>query len=749
MERLSTSLENYHISALREIADTLALRIDRRPVRKGWLVGQLSRRIPQIARSEDFIRSLSEAERGALAVILVNESEDGTTPRNIALPLILAGLVHTEEQSTTTLLPKAQDVLLHLMQKGLVVNLTEPSGSSKLRRLDVGQRLGIPPEVRSVLPAGILSPPSPQADKARLQNLPPMDIQSADLNQHLRELFFVWAELRRQPARQLKSGKMGKRDRRRLAQALSLDEEAGLDYIGRPYAMLQALNLVSVDDTDITAVESSAATLFWTARPLGKLPNLLRAYTRLATEIPNTPTQGPIFGYFEGLTLQPVSRIREQIVAMLSQVAGIGWLSVSLFHNLVTGGDPGTLALGEARLQSLLGSLRWYGNNYRRNIEDNLRDVEWRITKSVLEELGALGIVDLGYAATGTEQAERELIAIRAVPLVRDYYTNRPAAGTQSAEPWQVILQPDFQILALGPVPLGILMNLEQFAKREKIDDSVVTYRVTRDGAYRAFQRQESAATILAYLEEATGQPAPQNVQRSLSEWHRQYERIVVRRQVSVLQVDTPEFLQQLLDDPILGAKLHRLNECTAWFHPQDQQGIQTRFLQLEILTAHSQGAKADLGNSLRWHDNELETRATVPSIYVTGALNRFAEPHNGRWRVTEESIQRAAATGMDAPAIIATVEEMTGESPTDHWQKQLKAWSSHYGGGQMAQVRLLRFERPGSLEELRRAEPMLHRWLRPLPNTHDLAIVNEQHTDEIQDLLNSWGVEVTTKRWW
>jgi len=292
-------------------------------------------------------------------------------------------------------------------------------------------------------------------------------------------------------------------------------------------------------------------------------------------------------------------------------------------------------------------------------------------------------------------------------------------------------------------------MNLEQFAKREKIDDSVVTYRVTRDGAYRAFQRQESAATILAYLEEATGQPAPQNVQRSLSEWHRQYERIVVRRQVSVLQVDTPEFLQQLLDDPILGAKLHRLNECTAWFHPQDQQGIQTRFLQLEILTAHSQGAKADLGNSLRWHDNELETRATVPSIYVTGALNRFAEPHNGRWRVTEESIQRAAATGMDAPAIIATVEEMTGESPTDHWQKQLKAWSSHYGGGQMAQVRLLRFERPGSLEELRRAEPMLHRWLRPLPNTHDLAIVNEQHTDEIQDLLNSWGVEVTTKRWW
>ena len=749
MERLSTSLENYHISTLREIADALTLRIDRRPARKGWLVGQLSRLIPQFARSEKFILSLSEAERGALAVMLKKESEDGMTPRKIALPLILAGLVYTESQSAATPLPRVQDVLLHLMQKGLVVNLTEPSGSSKLRRLDVVQQLGIPPEVRSVLPTGILSPPSPQADKTRLQNLPPMDVRSADLRQHIRELFFMWAELRRQPARQLKSGEMGKRDRRRLARALSLDEEAGLDYIGRPYAMLQALNLVIVGDTDITAVESSAATLFWIAKPLGKLPNLLRAYTRLATEIPNTPTQGPIFGYFDGLTLQPVSRIREQIVAMLSQVAGIGWLSISLFHDLVTGDDPGTLALGEARQRSLLSSLRWYGNSHRRDIVDNLHDVEWHITKSVLEELGALGIVDLGYATTDTEQAERELIALRVVPLVRDHYTDRPTAGALSGEPWQVILQPDFQMLALGPVPFGILMNLEQFAEREKMDGSVVTYRVTRDGAYWAFQEQETAATILTYLEEATGQPAPQNVQRSLAEWHRQYERIVVRRQVSVLQVDTPEFLQQLLDDPILRTKLHRLDECTAWLHPQDQQSVQTRFLQLDILAAHSQGARADLGNSLRWHDSELETKATVPSIYVTGALRRFAEPHNGRWRLTEKTTQHAATTGMDAKAIIAMIEEMTGESPTDHWQKRLKAWSSHYGGGQMVHVRLLRFERTGSLEELRRAEPMLHRWLQPLPNTHDLAIINEHHADEIRDLLDSWGVEVTTKRWW
>lgn len=360
-----------------------------------------------------------------------------------------------------------------------------------------------------------------------------------------------------------------------------------------------------------------------------------------------------------------------------------------------------------------------------------------------------MGIADLGYATASPDHPNRDLLALRAVPLVRDHFTNRPASDVQSEEPWQVILQPDFQLLALGPVPLGILMNLEQFAKREKIDDSVVTYRITRDEAYWAFQRQETVATIVAYLEEATGQPTPQNVQRSLDEWHQQYERIVVRRQASVLQVDTPLFLQQLLDDPIIGTKLHRLDECTAWFHPQDQQAVQTRFLQLEILAAHSQGANADLGNSLRWCDDELATRAPVPSIYVTGVLHRFAEPHNGRWRLTEAGTQRAAMTGMDALAIIATIEEMTGEALSGPWQKQLKAWGNHYGGGQINQVRLLRFERAGALEELRSAEPELHRWLQPLPNTQNLAIVNERHVNEVKTLLDTWGVAVTTERWW
>ncbi len=103
----------------------------------------------------------------------------------------------------------------------------------------------------------------------------------------------------------------------------------------------------------------------------------------------------------------------------------------------------------------------------------------------------------------------------------------------------------------MGPVPLRVLAGLEQIARRE-IDKTVITYRLTRDAVYRALQSGETVESITAYLEETTGQVIPQNIQRSLEEWYQQYERIVIRRSVRILQVDTPERLLLLLDVPEL-----------------------------------------------------------------------------------------------------------------------------------------------------------------------------------------------------
>ncbi len=294
-----------------------------------------------------------------------------------------------------------------------------------------------------------------------------------------------------------------------------------------------------------------------------------------------------------------------------------------------------------------------------------------------------------------------------------------------------------------------MLANLEQFTEREKIDESVITYRLTRDVAYQALQRGETAESILVYLQEATEQPVPQNIQRSLEDWSRLYERIIVRRQARILQVDNAELLDQLTSDPELSQCLHPLNDRTAWFRPEDTQQIEKRLFDHEILVAQSRGAQADLPNSLRWQDNELMPRAALPSLYVTGQLRRIAEARDGRWALTPESIQAAIVTGSDSLKIIAELEEMTGSDLSDDWKKRLKSWGGYFGNGETAEVRLLHLKRKDALDELRNADADLHRWLRPLAGDGNLAVVNQAHWQEVLELLATWGVEIEPDHWW
>jgi hypothetical protein len=207
--------------------------------------------------------------------------------------------------------------------------------------------------------------------------------------------------------------------------------------------------------------------------------------------------------------------------------------------------------------------------------------------------------------------------------------------------------------------------------------------------------------------------------------------------------------LDRLMADPELAPRLHVLDEHTAWFQPDDAPWIEARLIHHEILAAHSNGAQADLPSSLRWHGDEIGSRTALPSLYVTGTLRRIAEAHNGRWQLTPESVQRATALGSDPLGIISQLEQMTGGPLPDGWEKRLKSWGKHYGDGQTAQVRLLRLRQQDALEELRRADPDLHRWLRPLPGMRDLAVVNETHWEDVVALLASWGVEIAPDRWW
>ncbi len=736
-EKLKQSLDLYHIDALRQIAEHLNISQPKGPARKTWLVDAVSDKIREIAGSATFIGNLSQAERALLGLLLKNGGVG--TQRTVTLPLMKAGLVYVEGQDATLDRPRLRNVVLNLMYKGLLLNLDDLSGTSSRRTFEPFDKIGIAPEVSSALPRNLLTLPAPVAAQTFT---PPARVESQDLELCLRQLFFLWAELRREPVNLLKSGGIGKRDLRRITKSLLLDEERDAERLLWMVTILQALNVLKNTQETLTAADTDAVKLFWDASPRVQLATILQSYANVTHSLDLDLSAIAQYTYYASVQMRPSKEVRGQTLALLKEIAESQWFPFPLFVAFLNEGRSGSLVVADFAINSLYANLRWYAAGRRDDLTAALTVLDQQAALGVLKELQAFGVVELGYAATGEVP-----VALQLTPLARAHFANQPFAVAEKSG--QVILQPDFQILAIGPVALHTLANLERFAAREKFAESVVAYRITREGTYQALQRGESPHTICAFLEEATGQPVPQNVTRTLEDWGEQYERIVIRRDITVLQTDDPAMLDRLLNEKTTGSLLRRLDAHTAWLRAKDTAKLESYLQQQEMLPAYSQGPEADLPHSLRWDQDVLRPRHPMPSLYVTGTLRRMAAQNSGHWELTRQSVRAAVAAGMDIPAIIALLAQMTGAPLTTEWQKQLKAWGSHFGDAQTASVILLRLESDDALQELRRADRRLSRWIKPLPQAAGLGIVDEKHWEEIQTVLAEWGIDVKAEHWW
>jgi len=737
-EKLKQSLNLYHMDTLRQIAAHLNVDLPKGPLRKTWIVDAVDKKVREIAGSDDFIGSLGQAERALLALLLKNGGVG--TKRTVTLPLMKVGLIYVEGQDVTIDRPRLQDVVLRLMRMGLLLNLDEPKYMSTRRTFEPFDKIGIAPEVSRALPRKLLTVPETSATVQSVAT--PPRVESADAELCLRQLFFLWAELRREPVKRLKSGGIGKRDVRRIAKGLLMNEERDAERLLWIQAVLQALNLLNSTPTTIGAADTDAVKLFWDASPRVQLATILQSYPNVAYDLPLSLSAIAQYSYYSSVMTRSSKEIRGQVLNLLKEIAGAQWFPFSFFEAFLNEGRSGGLVVADSALNSLYTNLRWYAAGRRDGLTTALQQLDRQAALAVLKELQMLGVVELGYPATGEVPS-----ALRLTPLARAHFANQPFPAAENGG--QVILQPDFQILAMGPVALSILANLERFATREKFAESVVAYRITREGAYQALQRGESPDTIRVFLEEATEQPVPQNVVRTIEEWGEQYERIVIRRDITIMQVDDAGMLDRLLNDKATGRLLHRLDAHTAWLRAKDTAKLELHLQRQEMLPAYSQGPEADLPRSLRWDQDALRPRHPMPSLYVTGTLRRIAEQSGAHWRLTRQSLRAAGAAGMDIPAVIALLEQMTGAPLSPEWQKQLKAWGNHYGDAQIASVILLCLESDDALQELRRADRRLSRWIRPLPHAAGLAVVDAKHYDEVQALLAEWGIDIEEKPWW
>lgn len=260
-------------------------------------------------------------------------------------------------------------------------------------------------------------------------------------------------------------------------------------------------------------------------------------------------------------------------------------------------------------------------------------------------------------------------------------------------EVWgKLIVQPNFELVALAPVSESLLLALDHFAERVRLEQ-IAQYRMTRASVTRAVQAGMRAEAIQHTLEEAAGGVIPQNVAYSLVEWERQARRIELWPGMTLMEADSGSLLDELYADdetrPLLG---RRLSPTLAEVMTDQLARVQELLWEREFLPALvSAPAYTNILESGRMPSHEAQWRLRdngllepcypVLNLYLAAELERFtaADEKSGWRRITPDSIQRAADGGIPLDAIVRFLSQYCEGGLPASFLIRLKLWGGGY----------------------------------------------------------------------
>jgi hypothetical protein len=486
--------------------------------------------------------------------------------------LLSAGVIRGSGHSPEAQVALYEHLLAQVLRLGLVFwGRVDMLGGREYASGAHDGLLVIPPSVLALLetldPHPEASPPA-----GNLQPRAPL-FASAELFQ--RDLYCYWRAVREQPAglALMANGLLPKAALRSLNAALSLkneiDDLRGEQEAGRLFfirLLAQSLGLLAVQGEVLTAVAEPA---FFSDSVAARTQQSFTAWLNGSfwNELLHLP----------GIMLRPtpppleaarpeVLRARQVVLNLLRGQPGSNWLSRAML-----------LAQARLRRSDLLFPQRRrgqgdvytaagnpFGWDFRPrggwlSAHDAWLRVEGAFLAAVVEgPLHWLGAVDLDIPSPQHPLAYHLSAAGLALLGKGDW----PPELTETT-PGRVVVQPNFDVLALPPVRESLLLFLDQIAERDAFDQ-VAHYRLTRERWLSALQAGFSAADLIARLEQLAQAELPQNMRYSLLEWERQARRIHLHRDITVLEVEESALLDSLLADPTLAPLLRRITPTAA-----------------------------------------------------------------------------------------------------------------------------------------------------------------------------------------
>jgi len=309
----------------------------------------------------------------------------------------------------------------------------------------------------------------------------------------------------------------------------------------------------------------------------------------------------------------------------------------------------------------------------------------------------------------------------------------------------RMIVQPNLHIVALDPVNDTLLVALDAFAERQSAERAV-EYRLTRASVYAGQQAGWTADRIRAFLREHTGADLPGNVDRTLSEWQAQHERIVLHPAVTLAHGQA-EALDALSADPDTAALLAARPEPEVALlrSEADIPAVVSALRERGLLPLVSAGAAVPANSVEGDEAGALRFVTPRPSLYLHGHLAAFADPAGAeRYQISGDSVARALRAGLKANDIIARLQAVHRGPPPAGLLRRIRAWAKHFGRAGLESFLLFQARDAATLAELRadpELAPLLHDFA-PAPGKA-LAYVDAADAERLRALLRERGVEV------
>ncbi len=642
------------------------------------------------------------------------------------------------------------DLIARLTLHGLVFSRVEQtyyaSYNYKLQ-FHPAEEIFIPDVVKRHLP-----PPDPVVmDQATVQ---PARVQAQPPLAFVRDLYLYWDFVRRNDVPLLQNGLVGKRSLKAVNQTLitpdkafdTASNEGGMPRVFVRRKLLIALGLLQAPGSRLLpTVDPPALPDFWSLGLDEQIARCVRAWVRLGVE------QGRDLG-ITGFVAD-VLPARQALLDLLLKLTGGVWFDAEDVQERLRDKDTNFLFPRRKQIEGQQGRASYYYSSYyySETPDKILAKLDQAEIKFLREALGGLlyetGLLELGFNEGGAQAwTVARLTEFGRAALAAVQRTDEGGrAGAAAGDTGRIVVQPNFQILAIGPVPIATLAHLDVFADRVKADAGVFEYHLSRESVYRGQQAGLSGEDVVAFLKTACGD-LPQNITRSLAEWAAHHERIVFRPNATLLQAANAAVVVELRADPDVGPHLdHDLTPDIALVKPGETNAVLRLLLARGLLPAVSDDSPASADHSVRFTDDGVAQPVhSVPSLHLSGQLDRVAEREEGRWRITPAVVAREAG---DRTAVTRYLDELTrlhsGPLPAP-LVASIKRWGGYYGAARAATLTLVEFGDRQTLEELL-GDATLGQWLAPFPaGERALAAVPSDRLADVARRLAELGVPLT-----